>query len=133
MKKTIEDSFNLAPLETPNYEIETLQGDIQNDSAIKDFEQSRANIKNIISIGTNAIGEIADLAHASQDPSHYEVLTNMIKNLSDVSDKLLKTHESLEKIINKKNSKKLGAADSGINLFVSTAEISAAIKALDKK
>ncbi len=133
----MEIALNLVPAEKPNYiqKVEDLQDDVQNNAAIKDFEQARSNIVNIISIGTEAITQLGELAHASQLPGHYEVLSKLIKDLSDTSEKLLKTHEQLERIVNKKAVKKLGDDKSGnpVNVFVSTSEIAKALKELDTK
>ena len=129
----MEVTLNLTPAKPPNY-LQTLEEDINNDSAVKDFEQARSNIVNIISIGTTAIGELSDLAHASQAPGHYEILSKLMKDLSDTSEKLLKTHEMLEKITNKKanKNKKLGETDGKV-LVLSTNEVAAALRELEEK
>jgi len=128
----MEVTLNLTPAKPPNY-IQALEEDINNDSAIKDFEQARSNIVNIISIGTTAIGELSDLAHASQAPGHYEILSKLMKDLSDTSEKLLKTHEMLEKITAKKASKRGKLGDDSKLLTLSTNEVMAAIKELENK
>jgi hypothetical protein len=132
----MEIALNLTPALQPNYiqSVEDMQKDVNNDAAIRDFEQARSNIISIISIGSEAIAQLGELAHASQLPGHYEVLSKLIKDLSDTSEKLLKTHEQLERIVNKKTSKKLGDERSNnVNVFVSTSEIATALKELDKK
>jgi hypothetical protein len=131
----MEIALNLTPALQPNYiqSVEDMQKDVNNDAAIRDFEQARSNIISIISIGSEAIAQLGELAHASQLPGHYEVLSKLIKDLSDTSEKLLKTHEQLERIVNKKSNKKLGDDKSNVNVFVSTSEIAAALKELDTK
>jgi hypothetical protein len=131
----MEIALNLTPALQPNYiqSVEDMQKDVNNDAAIRDFEQARSNIISIISIGSEAIAQLGELAHASQLPGHYEVLSKLIKDLSDTSKKLLKTHEQLERIVNKKSNKKLGDDKSNVNVFVSTSEIAAALKELDTK
>jgi hypothetical protein len=131
----MEIALNLTPALQPNYiqSVENMQKDVNNDAAIRDFEQARSNIISIISIGSEAIAQLGELAHASQLPGHYEVLSKLIKDLSDTSEKLLKTHEQLERIVNKKSNKKLGDDKSNVNVFVSTSEIAAALKELDTK
>ena len=131
---TIEMSLGLMPVVQPNYQIDQMKNDINNDSALKDFEQARSNIVNIIDIGTKAVTQLGFLADTSQDPTHYEVLSKMIKDLSDTSEKLLKTHESYERILNKRNTKKDTkiAEGEGVSVYLSTSEIARAIKDLGK-
>lgn len=54
-----------------------------------DAEYSRANYYNLIEKGNEALDGILDVAKESQHPRAYEVAANMIKNLSDVTEKLM--------------------------------------------
>ena len=61
----------------------------QNNSAEPDAEYSRANYYNLIEKGNEALDGILEVAKESQHPRAYEVAANMIKNLSDVTEKLM--------------------------------------------
>jgi len=50
---------------------------------------SRANYYNLIEKGNEALEGILEVAKESQHPRAYEVAANMIKNLSDVTEKLM--------------------------------------------
>ena len=50
---------------------------------------SRANYYNLIEKGNEALDGILEVAKESQHPRAYEVAANMIKNLSDVTEKLM--------------------------------------------
>ncbi len=50
---------------------------------------SRANYYNLIEKGSEALDGILEVAKESQHPRAYEVAANMIKNLSDVTEKLM--------------------------------------------
>jgi len=54
-----------------------------------DANYSRANYYNLIEKGNEALGGILEVARESQHPRAYEVAANMIKNLSDVTEKLM--------------------------------------------
>ena len=63
---------------------------IHQDSSDKtDANYSRANYYNLIEKGNEALDGILEVAKESQHPRAYEVAANMIKNLSDVTEKLL--------------------------------------------
>ena len=61
----------------------------QDDSVNPDADYSRTNYYNLIEKGNEALDGILDVAKESQHPRAYEVAANMIKNLSDVTEKLM--------------------------------------------
>jgi hypothetical protein len=61
----------------------------QDDSQNPDADYSRSNYYNLIERGNEALDGILEVARESQHPRAYEVAANMIKNLSDVTEKLM--------------------------------------------
>lgn len=61
----------------------------QDESANPDADYSRSNYYNLIEKGNEALEGILEVAKESQHPRAYEVAANMIKNLSDVTEKLM--------------------------------------------
>lgn len=59
------------------------------ESVNPDAHYSRANYYNLIEKGNEALDGILEVARESQHPRAYEVAANMIKNLSDVTEKLM--------------------------------------------
>jgi hypothetical protein len=59
------------------------------ESVNPDAHYSRANYYNLIEKGNEALDGILEVAKESQHPRAYEVAANMIKNLSDVTEKLM--------------------------------------------
>lgn len=55
----------------------------------KDFDYARMTHYELIEKGNEALDGILEVAKESQHPRAYEVAGNMIKNLSDMTDKLL--------------------------------------------
>ena len=60
-----------------------------NSVANPDADYSRSNYYNLIEKGNEALDGILEVAKESQHPRAYEVAANMIKNLSDVTEKLM--------------------------------------------
>lgn len=61
----------------------------QSENDNPDADYSRANYYNLIEKGNEALEGILEVAKESQHPRAYEVAANMIKNLSDVTEKLM--------------------------------------------
>lgn len=61
----------------------------QSENENPDADYSRSNYYNLIEKGNEALEGILEVAKESQHPRAYEVAANMIKNLSDVTEKLM--------------------------------------------
>ena len=72
---------------------ETLQGD---------FDSARKNIHSLISTGMDAMEGIVKVATESDSPRAYEVLTNMMKTLSEMNKDLIDIHDKLTDAESKK-------------------------------
>lgn len=99
----------------------------QDNTENPDANYSRANYYNLIEKGNEALDGILDVAKESQHPRAYEVAANMIKNLSDVTEKLMILQKQQQELKPKE------AAPTNINVdkavFVgSTAELLKQIK-----
>lgn len=105
--------------------------EVQKDyQAEADLEYVRANLYDLMGNGTEAISQMMQLAKESQHPRTYEVLSNFIKNMGDVSDKLIQLHKSKKELTATEETTKHAA---GINVeqavFVgSTADLLKKIK-----
>lgn len=66
----------------------------------KDYEYARNNLYNIIEKGQNALDDIIDIAKQSESARAFEVVTNLIKTMTDANKDLLslaKAQKELEK------------------------------------
>ena len=61
----------------------------QNKDIIDDYEYSRKKFKGILDKGEEALDGMMTLAAESEHPRAYEVLSGMLKNMADVTDKLM--------------------------------------------
>ena len=91
-----------------------------------DYEYTRGNLYSIIEKGQEAINGILELAQESDMPRAYEVAGQLVKSVSDATDKLMDLQKKL-KDVEEENGK--GPTNVTNALFVgSTAELSKLLK-----
>ncbi len=89
-----------------------------------DADYSRANYYNLIEKGNEALDGILEVARESQHPRAYEVAANMIKNLSDVTEKLMVLQKQQKDLIPKEQQAQTQNINVDKAVFVgSTAEL----------
>ena len=135
MAKQLDKTFNIAPTEVvvEEKEVETPKVGIQKpdrlnkDDIDKDYEYTRGNLYSIIEKGQEAINGILELAQESEMPRAYEVAGQLIKSVSDATDKLMDLQKKLKDVEEEKASK--GPSTVNNALFVgSTAELAKMLK-----
>jgi len=67
-----------------------------------DFNSARKNISSLIDTGMSALDGILKVATESDSPRAYEVLSNMIKTLSEMNKDLMDIHEKMSNTESKK-------------------------------
>ena len=101
------------------------------DDVEKDYEYTRGNLYSIIEKGQEAINGILELAQESEMPRAYEVAGQLIKSVSDATDKLMDLQKKLKDV--EEESQK-GPTNVTNALFVgSTAELQKLLKQNEKK
>lgn len=103
----------------------------KSDNQIKDdHEYTRGHLYNLIEKGQEAINDILDVAKQTNHPRAYEVAGNLIKNVADITDKLLDSQRKLKEISEDKPSKSPNVVNN--SLFVgSTAELQKMLKQIN--
>ena len=97
------------------------------DDVRKDYEYTRGNLYSIIEKGQEAINGILELAQESEMPRAYEVAGQLIKNVSDATDKLMDLQKKLKDV--EEESKSKGPQNVTNALFVgSTADLAKMLK-----
>ena len=135
MKSTenLDETFNIAPTEVldadelkPNVGIQKPDRLTKNDIE-KDYEYTRGNLYSIIYKGQEAINGILELAQDSEMPRAYEVAGQLIKSVSDATDKLMDLQKKLKDV--EEESKQKGPSTVNNALFVgSTADLQKLLK-----
>ena len=132
----LDDTFNIESSivpevsNTPEGGCSTRKSQLSNitDDVTKDYEYTRGNLYSIIEKGQEAINGILELAQDSEMPRAYEVAGQLIKSVSDATDKLMDLQKKLKDVNEESVSK--GPTNVTNALFVgSTADLSKLIKA----
>ncbi len=134
MKNNLDDAFNITPTEVEVDQTEVKEpvgiqkpDRLTKDDIEKDYEYTRGNLYSIIEKGQEAINGILELAQDSEMPRAYEVAGQLIKSVSDATDKLMDLQKKV-KDVNEDSSSK-GPSTVNNALFVgSTAELAKLLK-----
>ena len=89
LNENLSEIFDIEPIEIvekSTTELVTIESGTDVDI---DANFARENIKQLISSGNIALGELATVANQSESPRAYEVLATMMKNLADMNKDLL--------------------------------------------
>ena len=130
--KQLDNAFNITPTEVEVDPIEVkepvgIQKPPTKDDITRDYEYTRGNLYSIIEKGQEAIDGILEIAQESEMPRAYEVAGQLIKSVSDATDKLIDLQKKLKDV----NEEKVAKGPSTVNnaLFVgSTADLAKLIK-----
>ena len=137
MKNNLDDAFNITPTEVEVDQIEVKEpvgiqkpDRLTKDDIEKDYEYTRGNLYSIIEKGQEAINGILELAQDSEMPRAYEVAGQLIKSVSDATDKLMDLQKKLKDVEEEKVSK--GPSTVNNSLFVgSTADLAKMLKSVN--
>ena len=132
--KQLDNAFNITPteVEVDSVDVKEPVGiqkppRLTQDDITKDYEYTRGNLYSIIEKGQEAINGILELAQESEMPRAYEVAGQLIKSVSDATDKLMDLQKKLKDVNEETQSKGPNTVNNA--LFVgSTAELAKLIK-----
>jgi len=134
MKNNLDDAFNITPTEVEVDQTEVKEpvgiqkpDRLTKDDIEKDYEYTRGNLYSIIEKGQEAINGILELAQDSEMPRAYEVAGQLIKSVSDATDKLMDLQKKVKDV--NEDSPQKGPSTVNNALFVgSTAELAKLLK-----
>ena len=96
------------------------------DEVKKDYDYTRGNLYSIIEKGQEALNGALELAQETESPRAYEVTGQLIKSISDATDKLLDLQKKLKEV---EEDKSKGPTNVTNALFVgSTADLAKLLK-----
>ena len=126
----LDKTFNITP-EVVEEKAEVIKPEkpdrLTKDDITRHYEYTRGNLYSIIEKGQEAIDGILEIAQESEMPRAYEVAGQLIKSVSDATDKLIDLQKKLKDV----NEEKVAKGPSTVNnaLFVgSTADLAKLIK-----
>jgi len=129
--KQLDNAFNITPDVVEDEKVgitpEQKPDRFTKDEITRDYEYTRGNLYSIIEKGQEAIDGILELAQESEMPRAYEVAGQLIKSVSDATDKLMDLQKKLKDVNEETQSKGPNTVNNA--LFVgSTAELSKLLK-----
>ena len=123
----LDDTFNVDGEIVPSTDRKLKKITSQIDDIKKDYDYTRGNLYSIIEKGQEAINGILELAQESDQPRAYEVAGQLIKSVSDATDKLMDLQKKLKDVEEDKQVR--GPSTVNNALFVgSTADLAKMLK-----
>lgn len=130
------ESFEIPVPDTAEIVATKLNTDIE-DTLTSDHEYARENLYGLIEKGQTALDDLLQLAKGSQNHRTYEVAATMMKNLADITDKLLlaqKIHNDIDTSNENVGKKTSGPSTVNNSVFIgSTVELQKILKDLNKE
>jgi len=99
--ETLSDVFDIEPMEVKSGELITTKGEVvvPKDEKIEyDYDKTRNNLHSLLQSGQDALMHALEVAKSSEHPRAFEVVGNLMKQLSDVNAQLLDLHEKKQKL-----------------------------------
>lgn len=88
----------------------------------QDYEYSRDTYYDLIEKGRESLDLMIQVARESEHPRAFEVLSNMIKDIANVNDKLMELNKKQKELLQDENPKETNTTNN--NLFIgSTTEL----------
>lgn len=84
-----------------------------------DYDYSRDTYYELLEKGKESLELMVEVARESEHPRAFEVLSNMMKNMADINDKLMDLNKK-EKDINKEDEQKQVGNTTNNNVFLSS-------------
>ena len=94
LNKNLSEIFDIEPVEEiPS--VQTMPVVVETSDIVEtDSNYARENIKTLIDTGNKALNDLAYVANQSESPRAYEVLANMMKNLTEMNKDLLQLQKT---------------------------------------
>ena len=129
--------FDMPPttIDSPDVSVPVVSEQSQDDKVakildrdlMKDYEETRNNLKEIANKGALAIDDILTIARESEHPRAFEVAATMIKNVAEANEKLINLQKQMKELTGTQKQSQLNVGKAAI--FVgSTAELSKLVK-----
>lgn len=101
---TLSDVFDIEPMEVKSGDLITSKGEVvvpdqAKDEKIEfDYDKTRGNLHSLLAQGQEALYHALEVAKSSEHPRAFEVVGNLMKQLSDVNSQLLDLHDKKQKL-----------------------------------
>lgn len=92
--------------------------DLDSSEANNDFEFARRNYYDLLVKGSEALEEMMEVARATEHPRAFEVLSGMMKNVSDINGNLIDMHKKKKEYQKEDKPKEIPNQTTNNNVFV---------------
>ena len=134
----LDSTFETEFIENDNFQHDCIETEIverKSDNKVntmddlkKDYDYSRGNLYSIIEKGQEALNGILELAQESDQPRAYEVAGQLIKSVSDATEKLIDLQKKIKDLDEDKRTSKNPTNVTNALFVGSTAELSKFLK-----
>ena len=103
MEENFEEIFDLPPSDDVEGElvIDTPKKPLSpegSDDVDTDYQYARENLYNVIERGSDALNTLVEIANQSESPRAFEIVSTLIKTLSDANKDLLEVQTKVKKL-----------------------------------
>lgn len=103
MEENFEEIFDLPPSDNIEGElvIDTPKKPLSpegSDDVDTDYQYARENLYNVIERGSDALNTLVEIANQSESPRAFEIVSTLIKTLSDANKDLLEVQTKVKKL-----------------------------------
>lgn len=133
--KNLSDIFGVTPMEKPSQEvIEFNPKEVVDKSIEDDFTITRNNLYSLLQQGKDALEHALEVAKTSEHPRAFEVVGNLMKQLSDINHQLVDLHGKKSDLSNrnKEETKQPNRVTNNAIFVGSTTELSKMIENMRK-
>ena len=97
----INDSLDIEVIdeeESPITKKESKAVEKDKKDSVRDYEYTRGNLYSLIEKGQEALDSIMEVAQEGQQPRAFEVVSQLIKNVADTTDKLVDLQQKMKNL-----------------------------------
>ena len=117
IKSMVEEVLNDDPIKDIVNKKETRLNVVSDDQDINtDYTYARENYYNLMEKGHDALDELLEIAKSTEHARHFEVASQLIKNLGDTNEKLMNLQKTKKEVLRDKNAQ--GPTSVNNNLYV---------------
>jgi predicted nucleotidyltransferase len=98
-----------------------------------DFEYARENIKSLIAQGEDALDAIIDIAKSSETPRAFEIVSGLLKQLSDMNHQVIDLHTKKKALTGKVETEAKTITNNNSIFVGTTSELNKMINELSKQ
>lgn len=123
MSKKISEVFDVEPVSS-DVRLPSTQDEITNSGDVSDdADLARKNIRSMLDVGNRALENAYEVAIQSESPRAYEVLSTMLKTMTDINGQLLDIHEKKKRVLASKELQSQTNVTNNVAFVGTTAEL----------